>query len=155
MTFMTNYPTGIDCVWIAEDARNMLAAFITAGLGPIPKTVIEDGDDLIQEIEGALMQLPVISGACMHIDVPRPDDFISLAERGVYVYDWREMPCNLSGNKSSYVRVASPKKSALNVGIYLDLTRSLRFVQMKNVIFENSECLDDSFVDEAVFPMDC
>lgn len=152
---MTNYPTGIDCVWIAEDAQKMLAAFITAGFGPIPKRVIEEGDDLIQEIESALMGLPVISSACMHIDVPRPDDFISLAERGIYVYDWRESHCNLLGNRCCYVRVASPKKSAINVGACLDLTRSLRLVQVQHVVFEDSEHLDQSFIEEAIFPMDC
>lgn len=154
MTLTANYPIGIDCVWIAEDLQGMLAAFITAGMGPIPKFVIEDGDDLIHELENNLMRFPMVSAVHLHIDVPRPDDFISLAERGFFVYDWRDAHCCSSLESICYVRVASPENAVNNSGLYLDATRTLRVVHMRDIDFRASEYVGVSALENAVFPDD-
>lgn len=152
MILTVNYPVGIDCVWIAEDSQGMLAAFITAGMGPVPRFIIGDGDDLIHEIESSLMQLPVVSMVHLHINVPRPDDFISLAERGFFVYDWRDTHCCSSLESICYARVASPEIAVSNSGFYVDVMRSLRVVHMRDIDFRDSEYIYACALENAVFP---
>lgn len=54
----------------------------------------------LRNIETLLMDLPVTGDVNLRASVARPDDFLDMACRGLYVYDW-------SGSK--YVLVAEPE----------------------------------------------
>lgn len=84
----TGYPIGEDIIWLATDGEH-IAAFVTAGRGPIPVPVFEAVKSL-EEAEVVAMELPVICSSKVMVSVPRPDDFIALASRGLFVYDWSD-----------------------------------------------------------------
>lgn len=67
------YPEGIDCVWNASDAQGSLAAFITAGMCPIPVAVLDSTIITLENIEGRLCELPAVSHAQLLITGDRPD----------------------------------------------------------------------------------
>lgn len=102
------YPDGIDCVWIATDRLGRVAAFVTGGSGPVPKALLGSIGLPIEEIEGHIDLLPQISTVRLTVVVPRPDDFISMAQRGLYVYDWTDVHRVTHDRLGAYELVASP-----------------------------------------------
>lgn len=85
------YPAGVDAVWLASDARGHLGAFITGGSGPIPTRALAEGAVAVQEIEGRLLRLPKTGTAQLLHEYPRPDSILELAQRGLFVFDWRDV----------------------------------------------------------------
>lgn len=84
------YPHGSDYVWLGANRRGEVGAFAIAGLGPIPADVLARCD--IAGIEPEVLRLlPVSSGATLLIELPKPDSFLALATRGLFVYDWRDL----------------------------------------------------------------
>lgn len=84
------YPHGTDYEWYASDAVGHVAVFTTAGIGPMPVTVLGDlplTDSLIL----AVQRLPVRGHAIMLVSLPRPDDFIRFTSRGLFAYDWQDV----------------------------------------------------------------
>ncbi|MCA1196397.1 hypothetical protein K9B35_00310 [Sphingomonas sp. R647] len=104
------YPTQIDCAWLATDACGRLAAMITAGEGPIPAAVLESRID-VTDIEGKLLDLPIMGDAMDVANVPNPSSFIDLSRRGFYVYDWTDVHRPSSQALGAYELVASPSVS--------------------------------------------
>lgn len=102
------YPAGIDCVWLASDSTGSLAAFVTGGEGPIPRTVLINELVQLEDVEMAICDLDVTTGAQMLVAIPRPDDFIDMARRGFYVFDWQDV--NRIGRDQTrvYEKVAVP-----------------------------------------------
>jgi hypothetical protein len=88
MATVREYPIGIDCCWISADREGRVAALITAGEGEIPGEVLNNDLCEVADIESLAMQLPEVASATVLVTVPRPDSYIDLAERGLYVYDW-------------------------------------------------------------------
>jgi len=111
MSISDNYPTGVDLIWVARDKYGRLAALVTAGEGPVPKEII--GDDGLPDcdFEAEILKLPVASKALLHVQVPRPDDFIAIAERGLFVYDWRDIHRTAAEASNCYELVASPAQA--------------------------------------------
>ncbi len=104
------YPRGVDCVWIASDAKGHIAAFVTAGVGEIPRGVLSlTGEISVEDLEAELCLLPVNTSAKMLVSVKRPDDFIDLAERGMFVYDWTDIYRTSDSYVKKYEAVASPE----------------------------------------------
>lgn len=79
---------------------------ITAGEGPIPLEILARTDCMA--IEEELLGLPVIGGALLQVDVPKPDSFMELAKRGLSVYDWRDAPQSRSFDGKTYVLMCAP-----------------------------------------------
>jgi hypothetical protein len=104
---MQAYPHQFDCAWLAMDSVGKLGVFITAGSGPIPEMVLKN-DVPVLEIETALLKLPCVCSAVLTTTVPRPDSYIELAERGLFVFDWRNAHRTITQEKSGYDLVALP-----------------------------------------------
>lgn len=102
-----NYPEQIDLVWLAVDEVGNLAAMITGGAGPIPSGVFVHGDKVL-EIEEALLALPLLGTASIHVKVPNPSSFEALGERGLFVYDWTDVHRPVASALKTYELVASP-----------------------------------------------
>jgi hypothetical protein len=86
------YPGQIDCVWIASDRDGHVGAFVTAGVGPIPELALNSAEPLlVEDIEEAILKLPKVSDCRLLVSIPRPDSFIDMAERGLFVYDWSDV----------------------------------------------------------------
>lgn len=102
------YPDGIDCVWIASDGNGHVGAFVTAGEGPIPVQALRNEQIDIKDVEEAVCQLPQVTSARLLVQIKRPDDFIAMAERGLFVYDWRDVHRPVRKSKDAYEPVAVP-----------------------------------------------
>lgn len=105
---MLNYPAGVDCVWIASDTAGNLGAFVTAGMGPIPILALNNRWIPIADIEEAICRLPEISTGQILVSMKRPDDFIMMAERGFFVYDWQDIHRKDVERSGKYEKVAEP-----------------------------------------------
>jgi len=102
------YPEGVDCVWIASDSNGHVCAFVTGGIGPIPIEALNSELVSIEDIEELICQLPKASGVQLLISMKRPDDFIDMAERGLFVYDWRDVERSLKESTHMYEPIAVP-----------------------------------------------
>ena len=113
---MSLYPEDIDCIWIGMDQNGTLAAFVTAGVAPIPTLVLNSYLIKLENIEQILIeQFPVTGEANLKVNLPRPDDFIAISKRGFFVYDWDE-------NEQQYVLISTPTY----LKNYTDLAQSLK-----------------------------
>ncbi|RUL73605.1 hypothetical protein [Dyella choica] len=118
------YPEGIDCVWIASDRAGCVAAFVTAGMGPIPYEVFYGAIEL-QDIEEQVCQLPDVSSARRLIELELPNDYVDMASKGFFVYDWQDIhraevncsrayePITRPSNPISVVELPSPLRSVV------------------------------------------
>ena|ERR1043166_7291195 len=85
------YPNGLDCVWLASDRTGHVEAFVTAGAGPIPVAALSGASLPIGDVEQAVCELPRISNVRLLVQMRRPDDFIEMAQRGAFTYDWHDI----------------------------------------------------------------
>lgn len=135
-------PEGIDCVWLASDREGRLGVFITAGIGPIPLLALDYLSIPIVEIESRLYQLPRASQAKLLVSVKRPDDFIDLAERGMFVYDWTDIGRTHRESLKVYEAVAVPVVPATIESLPSDLAALARSLHIQGLSFEESNQID-------------
>ena len=102
--------SGFEFDWLVIDKKGHLAIFETAGFGEIPDTVLEIGQQRIEQYSNAienLLKLPVITTYEEENQGVGNDTTIkAYAQRGIFIFDW----VHWSG---PYVRVLRPFK-ALN-----------------------------------------
>jgi hypothetical protein len=99
----------LDVIWLAVDAKGHLAAFITAGEGPIPATALP----LVDGAEEEALSSPVVTGHRLLVTYARPDDLIALARRGLFVYDWSDVHRTRAQALGGYELVATPEEPLL------------------------------------------
>ena len=136
------YPDGIDCVWLASDRNGYLGAFITAGVGPIPDQALKSDSVPVESIEGRICDMPVVSEARLLVSVNRPDDFIDLAERGVFVYDWTDINRTAREAVRAYETVAVPVKPIKVDLLPVDLASLANTLKFVGVDFADEKRLD-------------
>ena len=127
------YPSQIDCVWFAADADGRLAAFVTAGEGPIPEALLTSSFD-IEPIENHLLQLPIVGTAIDVTDVPNPNSFIELSRRGLFVYDWTDVHVSEHHASPAYELVASPSIELLERDLPANLLQMATKLSQENSI---------------------
>jgi hypothetical protein len=64
-------------------------------------------------MELLLAELPSISDENLLISYPRPDDFIALAQKGLFVYDWPDVHRVERDYTRKYEKVAAPTDPVL------------------------------------------
>ena len=84
---VVDYPSGLDVEWIAVDRKGRVGVFTTAGTGPIPKAYLTEAG-VLDQIWDAIRSLPEVTDYELVVSVPRPDDFIAFAKRGLFSFDW-------------------------------------------------------------------
>ena len=129
------YPDGLDCVWLASDRDGYIAAFITAGIGPIPSDVLKSCNIPIEEIEDKVCEMPKTAQARLLVSVKRPDSFIDLAERGVFVYDWTDVNRIAQEELKVYEQVAIPTQPITIDILAPNLVALAKAVNFPNVTF--------------------
>jgi hypothetical protein len=78
----------VDLEWYAVDIHGYLAAFTTAGNGPVPVSVLQDFA-AFRRIQDAIYKLPFSGTAEWLVEKPpKPQALDELARRGLWVYDW-------------------------------------------------------------------
>src|SRR5437763_1991523 len=87
---MDDFPDGLYYAWLAVDAVGQIAVFTNAGRGPIPAAVLANRETA-DRAESLVATLPERGSCEMMVTMPRPDDFIAFARRGLFVYDWQDV----------------------------------------------------------------
>lgn len=105
-----SYPSGLDCVWIGSDRDGRVGAFVTGGEGPIPASALLSRCFPVEDIETRLVELPLVGSATLRIQMKKPDDFLALAERGLFAYDWTDVHRTKSGLLHAYELIAAPER---------------------------------------------
>ena len=103
-----DYPEGLDCVWIGSDREGRVGAFVTGGEGPIPARALLSHRLSVEDIEGRLSELPSVTFATLLVPLSRPDDFVELARRGFFAYDWTDVHRTSSEALHAYEQIAVP-----------------------------------------------
>jgi hypothetical protein len=139
---MTNdkYPEGEDWVWIAADSQGQVGAFVTGGLGPIPIELIQVSE--IEDVEARLAELPRITTAKLLVRLPRPNDFIEVAERGFFAYDWSDVHRAKSAEIGSYELIAAPSQPVSLVQLPAAVARIAAQITLGDTLFGAAETLD-------------
>jgi hypothetical protein len=139
---ITAYPTGVDCVWIGSDADGLLGAFVTGGVGPIPKPALDDRLPAIEDIEQLLLTLPIRSTTDLKVSLKRPDDFIALAERGFFVYDWRDTHRTIVESRNTYELIAAPRAPLRLDSLEGSLAQTAALTMFKNARFSSQSTIE-------------
>src|SRR5436309_2187676 len=138
------YPEGIDCVWLAADIRGQLGAFVTGGQGPVPSSALQTSAPDIEEIEECLLALPKSTDAKLVISLKQSDSFIALAERGLFVYDWRDAHRTQKEATKSYEQVAVPARPASIKSLSSPLAELARHTSLGDIDFANQRSIQIS-----------
>ena len=125
---------GLDLVWIGIDKSEQVAAFVTAGSGYVPPSAL----DGISDVEKLILEQSPRCAYKLHIDVPRPDSYVKLAERGYFVFDWAHV-----GEQDSYYELAARPVVPIRVP---DLSAELGCIaertKISNHLFSDCEFLE-------------
>lgn len=144
MVGMTNakiraFPQSYDWAWLACDRDDHVAAFITAGAGPIPIVVLES-DLPVEESEGLIRSLPATTTARALISDCDVTSFMTLAQRGVFVYDWQDV--HRRARTFMYDIVAAPHDPIRIDSLPDELGKFPRLVRLDNVSFADAKAVD-------------
>lgn len=101
------YPHQVDYAWLAVDDQHHVAIFFTGGEGPMHATAHPANESACQ-IEEQALALPEKSDVRLHVSYPRLEDYIAMAKRGVYAFDWGDVHRTRSAEKGVYELVAEP-----------------------------------------------
>jgi hypothetical protein len=93
---------------LAADRDGRVGAFVTAGEAPIPAAVLDAARVSVLEIEERVMTLDPATSARLLVSLPRPDDFVEFARRGLFAYDWTDVH-RTSGSIRAYELIAAPE----------------------------------------------
>lgn len=136
------YPQGIDCVWLASDRDGRVAAFVTAGEGPVPESALADAAVELSDIEDRLNELPPQAQARLFVSIPEPESFVALAQRGLYVYDWTDAHRPSSAARNAYQRVAAPTAAIAVDALPEDLAAVARSACFAGITFDVDDAVD-------------
>jgi hypothetical protein len=137
-----SYPEGVDCVWLASDRAGYLGAFVTGGTGPIPIYWLNHKSIQIEDVEEVICQLPKISDARMLVTIKRPDSFIELASKGIFVYDWRDVHRTTTERLNIYEPVTVPSSPMTSDMLPAGLSSMAKALCFKNVTFADNQPID-------------
>lgn len=136
------YPDGIDCVWLAVDRDGHLGAFVTGGEGPIPLQALNSAHSPVEEIEERIYDLPRVSDARLLVEMKRPDDFVAIAERGFFVYDWTDVQRTMRESVHAYELVAVPVNPITIDAVPDEIVGLVAGLGLDNATFVNGGRLD-------------
>ena len=136
-----DYPVGLDFGWIAADREGRVAVFITAGQGPVPTLTLVPQRPPVEDSESRLDVLPPITSAELLVPLKRPDDFVKLARRGLFVYDWTDADAKKTTATNSYELIAVPGVPISVGNLPKDVTLLLEGIVL-NVSFTRDRSID-------------
>jgi hypothetical protein len=121
--------------WFAVDAAGHIGHFATAGYGPVPLPVLDRLDaarmDEVWSLGERLLGLPVVGRATAHLP-GRIDDWLELARRGLFGFDWQHW-------SGPYRRAATPSDPVGVASLPAELQRLVRLVEWQGVRFAELE----------------
>jgi hypothetical protein len=136
------YPVGVDCVWLALDQEGHVAAFATGGSGPMPLHLLEAQGQVVENIEARLGELSRTAVARLLVSLKRPDDFVDIAERGIFAYDWSDVHRAERDEIHAYELIAAPSEPIKITALPDDVARLAAKTKLGNVTFGIEATLD-------------
>lgn len=119
-----------------------MAAFATGGSGPIPVGVLESAECAIEDVEETVAELPRTGVAQLLVSLKRPDDFIAIAERGIFAYDWSDVHRMQRDETRVYELIAVPTSPIKLSQLPDELARLAARSKLEDVTFETERKLD-------------
>ena len=135
------FPRAFDWVWLACDRDDGLAAFVTAGAGPIPTAVL-DSNLPVEDGEALICSLAATTGARSLLSKGDVTSFMALAQRGVFVYDWQNVHRLAVACTSVYELVAAPDTPVRCDSFPDELAKISRIVRLDKVSFADEKAID-------------
>jgi hypothetical protein len=128
---------GYEFDWFAVDTAGHIGHFSTAGFGPVPLSILDSLDhtqkDEVWLLGEQLLALPVIGRATGHLP-GRIDDWLELARRGLFGFDWKHWsgPYRRAATPSVPIEFAAlPAKFQPLVGLVT--LPGIRFAELESV----------------------
>jgi len=105
---------------------------------------IDSGYIDIENIESRLCELPIVSSAQILVSVKRADDFIDLAERGLFVFDWMDISRTDPSALHVYELVATPNNPISEISLLSDpdLLGLARVLSLDEVCFSSQRVVN-------------
>ena len=136
------YPDGVDCVWIGSDSDGHLGAFVTGGVAPIPIRALNSDVLPVEEAEKAVCQLPSISETQLLVSMKRPDDYVAIAERGFFVYDWCDVERTERESTKSYEQLVVPLSPIRSHELPEPLAQLVAHVRFSGLVFSEAKSVN-------------
>jgi hypothetical protein len=133
-------PMGLDYAWLGCDAEGHVARFTNAGNGPIPAFLLANRH-LADGVEALTRALPVVSDSEILMSLPNPTDFMEIARRGIYGFDWQDAT-RISGRSGSYEIVSRPRSPLRLAQLPPALLRLVELVRFDGFRFSDSHTID-------------
>jgi len=136
------YPEGMECSWLAMDGHGRVAAFVTAGSGPIPEVLFQDPALAPEDIESRIAELGIVSSAQMQMKLKTPDYYLAVAQRGLYVFDWSDATRTRNASTGKYDLIAWPDAPIGLSGLTPELRSIAHSAVIASIDFSSRESLD-------------
>lgn len=123
--------------WFAVDAAGWIGHFSTAGFGPVPIPVLEqldvDHQNSVWTLDERILELPITGTANGHLS-GRIDDWLEMARRGLFSFDWKHW-------SGPYLKAATPAVPITIDAVPTDLRQMLWIVRFPAIRFADVESL--------------
>jgi hypothetical protein len=133
------FPHGWDYAWLATDSEGHVGIFTNAGEGPIPIALLAVRE-VADRAETLINGLPERGGASILVSLPRSDDFLGFAKRGLFAYDWRDVH-RTSHPTHNYELLARPASPLPIQETNADIEMLARIVRLASLRFSASSCI--------------
>lgn len=114
---LTHEFRGSEYDWVATDSLGHLGYFTSAGFGGVPEEIVAFGERMY-EVCDRVDALPFISEATLVSSRPSRSDWIEVARRGFFAFDW-------SYEQRAYELIAVPEKPLLSTDLQDELVRDV------------------------------
>jgi hypothetical protein len=141
-------PVGLDYAWIGCDAVGFVARFTNGGEGPIPASVLAERK-LADRAELLIRVLPILGNYELRVSLPDPSDFVGLAERGLFGYDWQDV-ARTSERSGCYEIVSRPLRPIHYQELSSELQHLAALVRFETLRFAASDSICVSRLFECV-----
>ncbi|HUS09353.1 MAG TPA: hypothetical protein VMZ30_02720 [Pyrinomonadaceae bacterium] len=129
-----------DYEWYATDTVGHVAVFTTAGIGPIPVSVLS-ARSLEDALAVAVGKMLPRGRATMLVSLPTPDDYIHFAACGFFAYDWQDVH-RTKFKKNRYEMLSEPGKPIHVSELPEQFQSLLRSTTFANLSFANTRKID-------------
>jgi hypothetical protein len=132
-------PIGLDYAWLACDADGHVGRFTNVAEGPVPAVVLAVRE-LADRADALTRSLPFVGRHQMRVSLPDPTDFIRLARRGLFGYDWQDAT-RTTGHTSCYEVVSVPARALRVEELPPEMRQLAELVRFRGLRFADSNTI--------------
>ena len=132
MSVSLEYATEAD--WIAIDCCGQIA-FLRSGFGPIPAR-LGSQDEITSRMKAVLLSLPIRSAITSHRAGMGASDFVDLACRGIFGFQW-------SNDNGPYLKVIAPN-NPVAVSEVTDVSAGPSLAELPTISFDSINYIETS-----------